>query len=86
VTLERAPLSEVVEDLAHAVVADRRAGRPPCPTLTRYIDLFAPELTEVDGRPLARGAGWRISERLAPRDSAGVGVAARLPRMRRPSS
>ena len=39
-----APLADVVEELAHAVVADRRAGRAPPPALARYIDLFAPAL------------------------------------------
>ena len=39
-----APLPQVVEELAHAVVADRRAGRPPPPALERYIDLFVPDL------------------------------------------
>lgn len=37
-------LPAVVEDLAHAVVADRRAGRSAPPSLLRYIDLFAPDL------------------------------------------
>jgi len=39
-----APLPQVVEELAHAVVADRRAGRTAPPALLRYIDLFAPDL------------------------------------------
>jgi hypothetical protein len=37
-------LPQVVEDLAHAVVADRRGGRTAPPSLIRYIDLFAPDL------------------------------------------
>jgi hypothetical protein len=37
-------LPQVVEELAHAVVADRRAGRTAPPSLARYIDLFAPDL------------------------------------------
>ena len=37
-------LPQVVEELAHAVVADRRAGRTAPPSLVRYIDLFAPDL------------------------------------------
>jgi hypothetical protein len=37
-------LAEVVEELAHAVVADRRHGRAAAPSLVRYIDLFAPDL------------------------------------------
>lgn len=37
-------LALVVEELAHAVVADRRGGRSAPPSLVRYIDLFAPDL------------------------------------------
>lgn len=37
-------LPQVVEELAHAVVADRRGGRTAPPSLVRYIDLFAPDL------------------------------------------
>jgi hypothetical protein len=47
VTLVEAPLPQVVEELAHAVVADRRAGRAAPPELMRYIDLFAPDLPAV---------------------------------------
>src|SRR5690606_16564094 len=38
------PLPDVVEELAHAVVADRRGGRAAPLVLLRYIDLFAPDL------------------------------------------
>jgi hypothetical protein len=53
VTLRDGPLPPVVEELAHAVVADRRAGRTAAPSLVRYIDLFAPDLAhpERDGDP-----------------------------------
>jgi hypothetical protein len=44
IAMGEVPLPQVVEDLAHAVVADRRAGRPSPPALERYIDLFAPDL------------------------------------------
>ena len=44
VTMAETPLAQVVEELAHAVVADRRHGRPPPDALARYIDLFAPDL------------------------------------------
>ena len=44
VTMIEAPLPQIVEELAHAVVADRRAGRDAPPALMRYIDLFAPDL------------------------------------------
>lgn len=53
VTTTEAPLPQVVEELAHAVVADRRAGRAAPPSLMRYIDLFVPELAQPagDGEP-----------------------------------
>jgi hypothetical protein len=44
VRMVEAPLPHVVEELAHAVVADRRAGRAPPAALMRHIDLFAPDL------------------------------------------
>ncbi|MDB4937425.1 MAG: hypothetical protein JWP87_4397 [Labilithrix sp.] len=44
VTMVAAPLPQVVEELAHAVVADRRAGRAAPEALMVYIDLFAPDL------------------------------------------
>ncbi|MDB4943580.1 MAG: hypothetical protein JWP97_3114 [Labilithrix sp.] len=44
VKLIEVPLPELVEELAHAVVADRRAGRAAPEALLRYTDLFAPDL------------------------------------------
>jgi hypothetical protein len=44
VPMSDVPLPMVVEELAHAVVADRRAGRPAPAALMVYIDLFAPDL------------------------------------------
>lgn len=44
VTLAESPLAPIVEELAHAVVADRRSGRTSPAVLARYIDLFAPDL------------------------------------------
>jgi hypothetical protein len=38
------PLSEVIEDLAHAIVADRRDGRAAPFALGAYVDLFAPDI------------------------------------------
>lgn len=49
VSLSEAPLPQVVEDLAHAVWADRRAGRPAPEALLRYIDLFVPDLEGEGG-------------------------------------
>jgi hypothetical protein len=53
-----APLPLIVEELAHAVVADRRAGRTAPPALLRYIDLFAPDLpisSQTPSTPSTRG-------------------------------
>jgi len=41
------PLAMVVEELAHAVLADRREGRAPPESLTRYEFLFTPDLSHV---------------------------------------
>jgi hypothetical protein len=53
VAMRERPLPAVVEELAHAVVADRRGGRRAPPSLVRYIDLFAPDLAHParDGEP-----------------------------------
>lgn len=53
VEMRGGPLPQVVEELAHAVVADRRSGRTAPPSLVRYIDLFAPDLAHPapDGEP-----------------------------------
>lgn len=53
VPMKEGPLPQVVEELAHAVVADRRGGRRAPPSLVRYIDLFAPDLAHParDGEP-----------------------------------
>jgi hypothetical protein len=50
VTMSAAPLQQVVEELAHAVVADRRAGRNAPDALMVYTDLFAPDLAREAGR------------------------------------
>ncbi len=47
VTLVDAPLPHVVEALAHAVVADQRAGREAPSALLACIDLFAPDLAPM---------------------------------------
>lgn len=49
VAMEERALPELVEELAHAVVADRRGGRTAPPSLVRYIDLFAPDLAHPVG-------------------------------------
>jgi hypothetical protein len=40
VALTPGALDEVIEDLAHAVLADRRQGRPPPEALVPFADLF----------------------------------------------
>lgn len=47
VKMASTPLPQVVEELAHAVVADRRAGRDAPAALMPYIDLFVPDLADV---------------------------------------
>ncbi|HVH41593.1 MAG TPA: hypothetical protein VM925_04595 [Labilithrix sp.] len=49
VAMQDGPLPQVVEELAHAVVADQRGGRTAPPSLVRYIDLFAPDLAHPAG-------------------------------------
>ena len=44
VVLAPVPLRDVIEELAHAVVADRRHGRKPPEALTRFSHLFGPDL------------------------------------------
>lgn len=56
VTMIDVPLPQVVEEIAHAVVADRRAGRDAPDALMVYIDLFAPDLPPSDQRT-AHGEG-----------------------------
>jgi hypothetical protein len=53
IVLERAPLRVVIEELAHAVVADRRDGRAAPPELARFADLFGPDLDEEEDCPAA---------------------------------
>jgi hypothetical protein len=60
VPMREGQLAELVEELAHAVVADRRAGRAAPPSLMRYIDLFAPALA-----PLVRDGEAGRTERPA---------------------
>lgn len=55
-TLAPAPLGQVVEDIAHAVVADRRAGREAPEVLLRYVDLFAPDLDALERPPSSEEA------------------------------
>ena len=42
--LERTPMKPVVEELAHAVLAQKRRGLPAPPELRAIIDLFSPDV------------------------------------------
>ncbi len=44
VDVREVPLRDVIEGLAHAVIADRRAGRNAPAALSTYAHLFAPDL------------------------------------------
>lgn len=46
--LERTPMKPVIEELAHAVLAQRRTGKPPPEALKLLLDLFTPQLDEED--------------------------------------
>ena len=48
VPVEETPLRVVVEELAHAVLADRRARREAPPALTHFAHLFGPHLDDGD--------------------------------------
>jgi hypothetical protein len=48
VAVEETPLRVVVEELAHAVLADRRARRDVPPALTHFAHLFGPHLDDGD--------------------------------------
>jgi hypothetical protein len=48
VAVEETPLRVVVEELAHAVLADRRARREAPPALTHFAHLFGPHLDDGD--------------------------------------
>jgi hypothetical protein len=48
VAVEETPLRVVVEELAHAILADRRARRDAPPALTHFAHLFGPHLDDGD--------------------------------------
>ncbi len=50
VALTPASLRDVIEELAHAVVADRREGRSSPEALTRFSHLFGPDLEQLPAR------------------------------------
>lgn len=46
--LERTPMKPVIEELAHAVLAQRRTGQPPPEALKLLLDLFTPQLDDEE--------------------------------------
>src|SRR3984957_1838219 len=48
VTIEPTPLREVVEELAHAILADKRGQRQTPPALATFAHLFAPQLEDAE--------------------------------------
>lgn len=56
VLMTEVPLSDVVEDLAHAVLADRREGRKAPEALHAYVHLFVPDVASfLDGLDVQLG-------------------------------
>ena len=51
VAVEPTPLRVVVEELAHAILADRRHRRQTPAALQSFAHLFGPQLDDVDGAP-----------------------------------
>lgn len=54
VPVEPTPLCVVVDELAHAIVADRRECRPPDPSLASFAHLFRPDLHHAEDAPTPR--------------------------------
>jgi hypothetical protein len=48
VTAEPTPLRVVVEELAHAILADKRGQRQTPPALATFAHLFAPQLEDAE--------------------------------------
>ena len=48
VVVESTPVTPVVEELAHAVLAQRRTGQPPPEALKLLLDLFTPQLDDEE--------------------------------------
>jgi hypothetical protein len=49
VAVEPTPVRVVVEELAHAILADRRESRPTPAALRSFAHLFVPQLDDVEG-------------------------------------
>jgi hypothetical protein len=55
IAVSPAPVVDVVDELAHAVLADRREGRPVPAALEAFADLFAPDPKWLADASLAPG-------------------------------
>jgi hypothetical protein len=56
VSVVEAPVSVVIEELAHAIVSDRREGRAAPAVLGSYVHLFAPDIAGTPGPPSRRSS------------------------------
>jgi len=50
VSVVESPLRDVVEELAHAIVADRREGRRAPDAVAAYVHLFVPDFASMGGK------------------------------------
>jgi hypothetical protein len=57
IVVEPTPLRVVIEELAHAVLADRRRQQETPPALASFAHLFGPHLDEVDDDEVRTGSG-----------------------------
>jgi hypothetical protein len=51
IAVEPTPLHVVIEELAHAILADRRERRESPAALASFAHLFAPDIEDTDGVP-----------------------------------
>ncbi len=61
IAVESTPLPVVVDELSHAVLADRRQNRPTLPALEPFVDLFAPDprwMTQLPALACERRVGY----------------------------
>jgi hypothetical protein len=61
IAVESTPLPVVVDELSHAVLADRRQNRPTLPALEPFVDLFAPDprwMSQLPGLARDRRVGY----------------------------
>jgi hypothetical protein len=73
IVVEPTPLRVVIEELAHAVLADRRRQQATPPALASFAHLFGPQLDDVDDDDLRLGS----RDQAPPADDARPGDDAR---------